>query len=142
MSQVPNFNFGKTKIDVTQVNEELANAGKKSKVFQPGNYTLVIRNPKYHVHKATGVITCIDPNWVAVSMDLVGADERTKFFYITIPVTSDPYWRSNGKQNLFKFIELQRFMAGFGVSLTVENMAEVIPAYFGSEAALQNLVCE
>lgn len=138
MSQVPTFNLGKTKINLDEVNADLTAATSKSKGYAPGNYTVVVKNPRYHVHKKTGLITCSDASWVAVAMELVSADGRSKFHYITVP-TDTPYWNSTGKKNLFKFVELQRFLAGIGVELTVGNMGEVIPALFGDEAALANL---
>lgn len=140
MSQVPSFNLGKTKINADEYNSELASAASNSKGFGPGNYTVLLKNVQYHKNRDTGAITCkSDSSWVNVSMELVGADGRTKKHYIQVPFATIHFTTAAGKKIMFPYLKLVEFMAGVGESLNADNFAQVIGQYFATEAALANL---
>lgn len=135
--QLPNFNLGNSTLSDSEF-ESATNEG--SRGFQPGNYTVTLRDVQYHKNRDTGLVTCkSDPTWVNVSMKMVGADGREKMHFIQVPFQSHLYTGSSGKKTNFPFRKLVEFMAGVGETVNGNNFGEIIQRYFGNEGALAQL---
>jgi hypothetical protein len=138
--QIPSFELGKTKLTEDQFKDALESGNSKGKGFSPGNYKLKITEAQYHVNKETGAITSkADPSWINVSMNLVGADGRSKKFFIMVPTKDIWFTNKDGKKSIFMFTKLQQFFAAVGVYLDYQNYAGVIKQYFSSPDALNRL---
>jgi hypothetical protein len=132
MSNIPKFELGSTVLTEEQFKDATETKSKSgSKGFTPGNYNLKIANAQYHVNKDTGsVMNANDPTWLTVSVDLVGAEGRTKKHYVLVPTKSIVYKTREGKDSTFLFQKLCEFMAALGVYLDSKNYATVIKSYF------------
>jgi hypothetical protein len=136
--QVPKFELGSTNLSPEQFKEALDSAKSGGKGFQPGNYRLKITDAQYHVNKETGSINSkADPSWINVSLNLIGADGRSKKHFLSVPTKDIWFNGKDGKKTIFPFSKLQQFMAALGVYLDNANYANVIKSYFSPEGLAQ-----
>lgn len=133
---LPKFNLKQSNLKITQddLQKELDKKGGKG--FEPGNYDLKITEAGFHKNKDTGEITASDPSWLNVKVVFASADERTTTTWIQVPTTSVQYTSPGKKPTYFVFKKFAEFMAGIGHSVTVDNLAEVVPALFTDPSKL------
>ncbi len=138
--QVPKFELGSTNLSPEQFKEALDSAKSGGKGFQPGNYRLKITEAQYHLNKETGSMASkADASWINVSMTLVGADGRSKKYFLGVPTKDIWFTGKEGKKTIFPFTKLQQFMSAIGVYLDSKNYATVITQYFGTPEGLARL---
>lgn len=136
MTTIPQLNFGKGPGISREEFEKLGQKGGKG--FQPGQYTVTIKDPKFHENKQTGSIFCKnDPSWFNVSMTLVSG-EREKKMFLQVPTESPAYKTKKGLTD-FTFRKLAEFMAGIGVYMDFNNYPQVVTELLSTPEALLKL---
>lgn len=132
--QIPSFNLNADALDIKNDKELEEAIAKEGRRFEPGNVTLKITKPRFHINKETQVATCAkDPTWFNVAVTLEAADGRTKDYFIQVPTSKVKYGE---KGTLFVFKKFMEFMGGIGESVTMQNLGKLVPKYFASEEAM------
>lgn len=147
--KAPKFNV-KSSLSDEDFAKEMQKAS-RGKRFTPGNYRVMIADIRYHERKddsgkPSGKITARkDESWILVSTLLRSADGREKKNIVLVPTQDIKYVSAPGKFTMFPFLNLQKFMAAFGVNLNKDNVGDICAEYFspaGMEKYFQGRECD
>ncbi len=124
---MPKFDFSKSTVKTTEELEALA--PKDSKFFRPGRHEVVIAGVEY-----TGAAK--DPNWGKLTVTYGGTGDKTIKDFVLIPFSDIKYGE---KQTIYPFKKLQNLVSGLGLTLTPENMGDVMNTLFKDTTVLTGL---
>jgi hypothetical protein len=133
VSEMPKFDFSQCEI---ATDEELeAELGKTAehtgpKYFEPGKYDVVIEDVDFLGHAEK------DPSWGKLSLTFKGVKDRTIRGMVLLPFSKIHY---GAKKTTFPFKKFRSFCQAIGVTVTRDNIEQVLKQTFSKPEKLKGV---
>jgi len=127
------FNFKKSTLGLTEEEFQKKKEEKpQGKFFEPGTYTLRIKDADFAYDKDGNCMSKADPTWAKVLILFADAGGREMKHWLLIPTSKLYYNEKNSKRPEFVYMKFREFMAGIGVETdaSFESVKSVVPKYF------------
>ncbi len=121
--QIPKFQFNNNSVKTDkELEEKLAKTG-GNKYLNPGKHEVVIKSVEY-------VGAAKDSRWGKFKVLYEGTDAKTTNEILLVPFSEIQYKGESGKETLFPYTRVQKFMKALGVDLKVQNLQDILTEYF------------